>query len=119
MNPLANLPGMFEFYGACEGVSWLRRELMLFPQLTVRELWAKMLKQPSGIAWGAWVAKKIDMECHNGTYSGMPKVNSGPGVEQLDVVEVERRVLRNLEDYNYFLRRHEALVGGMRSWRGA
>ncbi len=117
MNPLDNLPGMFEFYGACDGVAWLKHELKEKPHSTVRELWAKMLKLPhrTGIAWGAWVAKKIDMECHNGTFSGEPKVNSGPGVEQLDVEEVERRVLRNLEDYNYFLRRKEALLGGMRS----
>lgn len=104
---------MFLVYGACD-VSWLRQELQANPHATVRELWAKMLKLPNrvGIAWGAWVAQKLVMPCNNGTFSGMPQVNSGPGVEQLDVEEVERRLLRNLEDFNYFLRRKEALLGG-------
>lgn len=118
MSPLANLPGMFEFYGACgDGVFWLSFELKENPHSTIRELWAKMLKLPHrvGIAWGAWVAKQIDMPCQNGTYSGAVGVNSGPIVEKLDVEEVERRIIDHLNTYHYYLRRRDVLREAMRT----
>lgn len=113
---LVNLVSMLQFWGACE-TAWVEEQLRLKPDSTIPELWAKMLKLPhrTGIAWGAWLAKKLSMECHNGTFSGEPKVNSGPGVEQLDVVEVERRLLDGIRDWEYFVKRRDAILGGMRA----
>jgi hypothetical protein len=92
-------------YGACgPALRWLEDRIYAKPDASFEDVWVAALKyngerEPGdqaekhvGRSWCAWLCRQAGIEVHEGTFSGMPKVNRGPSVTSLVPGEVESAV---------------------------
>ena len=106
--------------GACApALHWLEDRVHANPDASFEEVWGDALRYRApgskaeehvGRAWCSWLCRHVGIQVHEGTFSGMPKVNHGPSVTSLDpatVGEAVQAVFAELEFHRHMVSRAE------------
>ncbi len=101
--------------GACTpALRWLEGRIYAKPDASFEDVWGDALRyngerEPGdqaekhvGRSWCAWLCRQAGIEVHEGTFSGMPKVNRGPSVTSLAPAEVGSAVRDMLAEFDLF-----------------